>query len=142
MDPEEELILGAAVREVAAQCGVAHGEFRSVGELVGEIQQANPEIRGDLTEFMTAHLVWFRFHEDLHRRGKLDNMSREETTRLVQLVDERNAVRKTLLAALARRKHAEVSQHSVDAGSPERAGQPGPSHSDRTLPKLIDGWNK
>ena len=101
MDADELNLLSWSVRNIATKMGIDAVDFKTVNELLVEIQYADPQTRGILTDFMDSHLDWQHFHEKVRAAGQEGQLTDEQQADLALRVGRRNAAREAIVARAA-----------------------------------------
>jgi len=99
----------AAVKHVAlARCatavGIDYAEFFDPDSLKFFIDHKHETLWNLWKAFADAYQAWFDYHVEIHKAGKQDNLSADETRHLDSLVRSRNSTRKELIEVV---EHAE-----------------------------------
>jgi hypothetical protein len=94
-------LLQFAVRHTGTKLGISNVDWKSIPELLDEIQAIDLETNNLLRAFLNTYIDWFHFHQQIDRLGKSGHLDNTEQAELVELVTKRNATRDAVIARLA-----------------------------------------
>lgn len=93
-------LLHFAALSAATHLKIPNIEWESTSTLVAAISSKDQNLATALSEFMSAYIEWFKFHEALEAKGKAGNLDVVENEGLMKVIDARDTKRQAFIAAL------------------------------------------
>jgi hypothetical protein len=84
-------------RNISRKLGVRKPDFKSVPELIDEIQSLDSATYDIMDKFLKTYHEWFNFHKRIDQQGNQGNLSSAETEELTNLIQQRDSIREELL---------------------------------------------
>lgn len=81
--------------------GVPNPEFKSISEIMSEIECREPQLLSLLNAFFAAYQIWHDLHVELEISGIAGSLSSEQNADLQAAIEARDTTRDKLLAAIA-----------------------------------------
>jgi hypothetical protein len=93
-------LLEFATIAAAKKAGIQHPDLQNATNLRLQMQQIDPSLSKTLLAFINAYEAWFDFSVALENSGQAGKMDSTQHEQHRQLMDDRDATRNDLIAAL------------------------------------------
>ncbi len=84
-------------RNISRKLKVSDPDFKSIPELINEIQTLDSVTFMIMDNFLKTYHEWYNFHKRIDKEEKQGNLSSAETEELAELIQGRDITRKELM---------------------------------------------
>ena len=95
-----KVFFGNVVQIVAKELQIKDWEWQYQSELLKNIKTQNQAVFSKLEDFFKAYKEWHSFHVEVDKEGKVGCLNDSEHKRLLDLIQNRDCKRNTLISAI------------------------------------------